>query len=104
MKLKVIKDRKNFLNRKKSERLRIVLNFFKKCSFFSEKIDFILLNLKIFLYRKIILKKFGKSCLKNHCIISGRARAIFRCTRMSRIITRTFLRNGLFTGWIKSSF
>lgn len=104
MKLKVVKDRKIFLNRGKSERLRKVLSFFKKYSFLSEKIDFVLLNFRIYINRKIILKKFGRSCLKNHCIISGRARAVFRCVRMSRIITRDFLRNGLLTGWIKSSF
>ena len=99
MKLKIIKSRKKFSGRKKSECLQLVSNFFREYSLFPERIHFVILHLKV-----ILTRKFGKSWLKSHCIISGRARAIFRSERMSRIVIRNFLRNGLLTGWTKNSF
>lgn len=103
MKLRVKKQRERTMLVYKNEQKILLFKFFEK--FFSpnkaESYYFLIEQLKVFEFRNSLLYY---SRLKGCCIITNRAKAIFRQTKMSRIIMRYFLKFGLFVGWQKSSF
>jgi ribosomal protein S14 len=49
-------------------------------------------------------KKFSKFHLKNHCILSGRTRSLYRFARLSRLFLRDPLFIGTLPGLRKSSW
>jgi ribosomal protein S14 len=103
MKLRVKKQRERTALVYKNEQRILLFKFFKKFFFLNkaERFYFLVEHLKIFEFRNSLLYY---SRLKNCCVITSRAKAIFRRTKMSRIIMRYFLKFGLFAGWQKSSF
>ena len=94
-----IRDIKKRQYYRKTELLQKVL----KCLFLYSKDNYFKLIIKQKIFSKII-KNCYKTRIKNYCIISGRARGIYKKFKISRIILKSLGSEGLFFGFKKGSW
>lgn len=59
---------------------------------------------KAFLEMSMLQKDSFASRIKNRCILSGRAKAVYKMFKMSRLLFRMFSSNGLLPGVRKASW
>lgn len=98
--------RKVYLNDNKKrnlyKKLEIIQKVLKTVKYYCKKNAFISLNLNR-VYLHTIHKNSFKTRIKNYCILSGRARSVYKKVRISRIFLRKLGAEGFFFGLKKAS-
>lgn len=98
MKMRLKIDKKNRLNFKCSELLKVVYK-----SIYNNRMLSIYIRMKT--YNKLRLKiKISICRIRNYCLISGRSGGVFSEFKLSRIVMRELFSNGKFYGISKSSW
>ncbi len=86
----------------KSKRLVLKKNEVKKKVIFL--VDRQKKNLHSVSWKKTKLRKISRVNIKNYCILSGRARGVFRNFKLSRILLRKMGEKGFLSGLKKKSW
>jgi len=84
------------------KKLEITQKVLKILSYYSENNSFIALTLNRF-FLTVAIKNSFKTRIKNYCIITGRARGVYKKVRVSRIFLRELGAQGFFFGLKKAS-
>jgi len=84
---------------KRLEKKRLILNYIKS----NLNLDYTIRNIAFFKLRKISLLS-SVSKIKNRCVLSNRARAVYKKFRLSRIFFKKYALRGLIMGAKKASW